>query len=132
MSPPVDVRPDKQSQAVKPPPRGRRLAARCSGCGMSFDTHQGRIELPHALAFHLEHAPDCVEVYCQEAGNLVDLEAGKPAIRQTLYAFKEAGRWAVIGIAPDGRRWIFYWARSASAARAWLQERLDGGVGPGD
>lgn len=121
----------RDSRPVEPPPRDRRGPARCSGCGIGFDTHYGRIELAHALSFHLEHAPECVAVYCESGRNLVELEAGQAAIRQTLFVFREHGRWAVIGIARDGQRRIFYSDASPSAAACWLRERLDG-EGAGD
>ena len=110
-------KPDGRRAAVRRAPR------RCQGCGILLERlTPASVEWPGLLAMHLAASPDCVDVYCRDADNLVNLGAGNLAIRQTLFVWRST---SVAGIAPTGQRRVFYRGRSRKDARAWLAERIE-------
>ncbi len=110
----------------------RLLPDVCSGCGLSFRPTGARITLPQAICFHLERRADCVETYCDQAEDLVDLEEGKLGIRQTLHPEKIPGwpvAWGIVGISPSGERRVFFLDCRRAEVKAWLKQRLENGHG---
>ncbi len=110
--------------------RLKSLPSRCAVCGISIEpVIRAAAQFPELLAMHLESAPECVERYCEQPDNLVDLEAGKLGIRQTLFVCKYAGGSGVGGIAPCGERRIFYFDPRRRQVEDWLRGRLGNGEG---
>ena len=104
----------------------RSDARRCAGCGKFFkQIVPGCADVPELLAMHLAASPDCVEVYCRDPDNLVDLDVGKLGIRQTMFICRYAGGSGVAGIAPCGERRVFYFDPQRAKAEAWLRERVE-------